>query len=57
MIPASGNGWFFAFGRVFAGKVAMGMKVHIMGPNYVLGGKKDLYTKSVQRTVIWLGKR
>jgi elongation factor 2 len=37
MFPASGKGWFFAFGRVFAGKVAMGMKVHIMGPNNVPG--------------------
>ncbi|CAK9199324.1 unnamed protein product [Sphagnum troendelagicum] len=54
MIPASDKGQFFAFGRVFAGKVAMGMKVQIMGPNYVPGGKKDLYTKSVQRTVIWM---
>jgi elongation factor 2 len=33
------------------------MKVRIMGPNYVPGGKKDLYTKSVQRTVIWMGRR
>jgi elongation factor 2 len=56
MIPASSKGWFFAFGRVFAGKVAMGMKVRIMGPNYVPGGKKDLYTKSVERTVIWMGR-
>jgi elongation factor 2 len=57
MIPASDKGWFFAFGQVFAGKVATGMKVRIMGPNYVPGGKKDLYTKSVQRTVIWVGRR
>jgi elongation factor 2 len=56
MIPASDKGQFFAFGRVFAGKVATGMKVHIMGPNYVPSGKKDLYTKSVQRTVIWVGR-
>ncbi len=34
----------------------MGMKVRIMGPNYVPGGKKDLYTKSVQRTLIWMGR-
>jgi elongation factor 2 len=57
MIPASDKGRFFAFGWVFAGKVATGMKVRIMGPNYVPGGKKDLYTKSVQRTVIWMGRR
>ncbi|KAL0284936.1 UNVERIFIED_CONTAM: Elongation factor 2 [Sesamum radiatum] len=57
MIPASDKGRFFAFGRVFAGKVSTGLKVRIMGPNYVPGEKKDLYVKSVQRTVIWMGKR
>jgi elongation factor 2 len=57
MIPASDKGRFFAFGRVFSGKVATGMKVRIMGPNYVPGQKKDLYVKSVQRTVIWMGKK
>ncbi|KAJ6419700.1 hypothetical protein OIU84_029759 [Salix udensis] len=48
---------FFAFGRVFSGKVTTGLKVRIMGPNYVPGEKKDLYVKSVQRTVIWMGKK
>ncbi|KAE9446346.1 hypothetical protein C3L33_21761, partial [Rhododendron williamsianum] len=57
MIPASDKGRFFAFGRVFAGKVSTGLKVRIMGPNYVPGEKKDLYVKSVQRTVIWMGKK
>ncbi|KAL0678938.1 hypothetical protein Bca4012_006919 [Brassica carinata] len=57
MIPASDKGRFFAFGRVFSGKVSTGMKVRIMGPNFVPGEKKDLYVKSVQRTVIWMGKR
>ncbi|KAG2679710.1 hypothetical protein I3843_11G064300 [Carya illinoinensis] len=57
MIPASDKGRFFAFGRVFAGKVSTGLKVRIMGPNFVPGEKKDLYVKSVQRTVIWMGKK
>ncbi|GJV68584.1 elongation factor 2 [Tanacetum coccineum] len=57
MIPASDKGRFFAFGRVFAGRVATGMKVRIMGPNYVPGDKKDLFVKAVQRTVIWMGKK
>ncbi|KAB2601929.1 elongation factor 2 [Pyrus ussuriensis x Pyrus communis] len=57
MIPASDKGRFFAFGRVFAGKVQTGLKVRIMGPNFVPGEKKDLYVKNVQRTVIWMGKR
>ncbi|KAG2591305.1 hypothetical protein PVAP13_5NG473100 [Panicum virgatum] len=57
MIPASDKGRFYAFGRVFSGTVATGTKVRIMGPNYVPGGKTDLYVKTVQRTVIWMGKR
>ncbi|KAL0320966.1 UNVERIFIED_CONTAM: Elongation factor 2 [Sesamum radiatum] len=57
MIPASDKGRFFAFGRVFSGRVSTGLKVRIMGPNYVPGEKKDLYVKSVQRTVIWMGKK
>jgi len=47
MIPTSDKGRFFAFGRVFAGKIGTGQKVRIMGSNYVPGEKKDLYTKSV----------
>ena len=57
MIPAQDKGRFFAFGRVFAGKVATGAKVRIMGPNYVPGTKKDLYIKTVQRTVLCMGRR
>jgi elongation factor 2 len=57
MIPSSDKGRFYAFGRVFSGKVSTGMKVRIMGPNYIPGEKKDLYVKSVQRTVIWMGKK
>lgn len=57
MIPASDKGRFFAFGRVFAGRASTGMKVRILGPNYVPGTKKDLYVKSIQRTVIWMGRK
>jgi elongation factor 2 len=57
MIPSSDKGRFFAFGRVFAGTVGTGMKVRIMGPNYVPGQKKDLYIKAVQRTVLCMGRR
>ncbi|KAK8712251.1 hypothetical protein V6N13_147492 [Hibiscus sabdariffa] len=57
MIPSSDKGRFFALGRVFSGKVSTGLKVRIMGPNYLPGEKKDLYVKSVQRTVIWMGKK
>jgi elongation factor 2 len=57
MIPASDKGRFFAFGRVFSGRASTGSKVRIMGPNYVPGTKKDLYVKSIQRTVIWMGRK
>merc|ERR1712216_726185 len=57
MIPTSDKGRFYAFGRVFSGKMATGHKVRIMGANYLPGEKKDLYTKSVQRTVLCMGRR
>merc|ERR1719342_533492 len=50
-------GRFFAFGRVFSGKIGTGMKARIMGPNYVPGGKTDLYEKSIQRTILMMGGR
>jgi elongation factor 2 len=40
------QGRFFAFGRVFSGTIAAGMKVRILGPNYIPGQKKDLYIKA-----------
>ena len=49
MIPASNEGRFFAFVHVFSGKVAAGLKVRTMGPNYLNtslpGQKKDLYVE------------
>ena len=38
-------------------QVQTGAKVRIMGPNYVPGQKKDLYVKTVQRTVLCMGRR
>lgn len=57
MVPTSDKGRFYAFGRVFAGKIATGQKVRIMGPNYVPGKKEDLYIKNVQRTVLMMGRK
>merc|ERR1711884_89743 len=57
MVPTSDKGRFYAFGRVFAGKVATGRKCRIMGPNYVPGKKEDLYEKSIQRTILMMGGR
>ncbi|XRB04818.1 elongation factor 2 [Pycnococcus provasolii] len=57
MIPAQDKGRFYAFGRVFGGKCCTGQKVRILGPNYVPGTKKDLYLKSIQRTVLCMGRK
>lgn len=56
MVPSSDKGRFFAFGRVFSGKCATGQKVRIMGPNYTPGKKEDLYQKSIQRTILMMGR-
>lgn len=49
MVPTADKGRFFAFGRVFSGTVATGMKCRIMGPNYIPNTKTDLYEKNIQR--------
>ncbi|MCK0538902.1 hypothetical protein MU846_14465, partial [Alcanivorax sp. CY1518] len=48
MVPTSDKGRFYAFGRVFSGKVSTGMKARIMGPNFTPGKKEDLYEKAIQ---------
>jgi elongation factor 2 len=55
MVPTSDKGRFYAFGRVFSGKIATGMKARIMGPNFVPGKKEDLYEKTIQRTILMMG--
>merc|ERR1719295_708473 len=57
MVPTSDKGRFYAFGRVYSGKIATGMKARIMGPNFVPGQKTDLYEKSIQRTILMMGGR
>ncbi len=49
MVPAGIGGQFYAFGRVFSGTVRMGEKVRIMGANYKVGEKSDLFVKPIQR--------
>jgi len=56
MVPTSDKGRFYAFGRVFSGRCCSGEKVRIMGPNYVPGKKEDLYEKSIQRTILMMGR-
>jgi elongation factor 2 len=57
MVPTSDKGRFFAFGRVFAGTIQSGQKIRILGPNYEVGKKEDLFLKSVQRVVIMMGRK
>jgi len=54
MVPTQDNSRFTAFGRVFSGKIKTGMKARIMGPNYVVGQKSDLYVKNIQRVQIMM---
>ncbi|PVZ96614.1 hypothetical protein BB558_007465 [Smittium angustum] len=56
MVPTSDKGRFYAFGRVFSGTVRSGQKVRIQGPNYVPGKKDDLFVKSIQRTILMMGR-
>jgi len=56
MVPSSDKGRFYAFGRVFSGKCGTGQKVRIMGPNFVHGKKEDLFLKSIQRTILMMGR-
>jgi len=56
MVPTSEKGRFYAFGRVFSGKVATGQTVRIQGPDYVPGKKADLFVKKIQRTVLMMGR-
>src|SRR5690606_21540094 len=56
MVPTNDKGRFYAFGRVFSGTIKTGQKARILGPNYEHGKKDDLFIKTVQRTVVMMGK-
>lgn len=56
MVPTSDKGRFYAFGRVFSGTISTGQKARIMGPNYQNGKKEDLYEKTIQRTILMMGR-
>jgi len=56
MVPATDKGRFYAFGRVFSGTVKSGPKIRIQGPNYIPGKKDDLFVKSIQRTILMMGR-
>ncbi|QQP53382.1 Uncharacterized protein FKW44_005849 [Caligus rogercresseyi] len=56
MVPTTDKGRFYAFGRVFSGRIGTGMKCRIMGPNYTPGKKEDLYEKPIQRSILMMGR-
>lgn len=56
MVPTNDKGRFYAFGRVFSGTIASGMKCRIMGPNFTPGKNEDLNVKPIQRTVLMMGR-
>jgi elongation factor 2 len=43
MVPTADKGRFFAFGRVFSGRARTDGKVRILGSNYEMGRKTDLF--------------
>merc|ERR1740123_2750836 len=51
MVPTSEKGRFYAFGRVFSGSIKTGQEIRILGPDFEMGKKKDLFVKKVQRTL------
>jgi len=57
MVPTPDKGRFYAFGRVFSGTLQSGMKVRILGANFEVGKKDDLYIKNIQRIVIMMGRK
>jgi len=57
MVPTADRTRFYAFGRVFSGTISTGQKVKIMGSNYTPGKKDDLYYKSIQITVLMMGRK
>ncbi|RMY02294.1 hypothetical protein D0867_11096 [Hortaea werneckii] len=47
---------WYAFGRVSSGTARSGTKVRIQCPSYVPGKKEDLFIKSIQRTILIMGR-
>jgi len=55
MIPQGNR--FTAYGRVFSGTVSTGMKVNVLGPNYIVGQKDDFFAqKAIRRVSIGMGQ-
>lgn len=56
MVPTVDRGRFYACGRVFRGAIATGQEVRTHGPHCYLGGEEDLIVRSIQRTVLMMGR-
>jgi len=54
MIPAANLKNFYAFGRVFSGTVSVGQKVQIMGSDYVVGEKNDVFFKNIRGVALMM---
>lgn len=54
--PGANSNRFFAFGRVFSGTVGSNKVRVITGLNYTPGDKEGVYIKTIQRTLIMMGK-
>jgi len=58
MIPVKpGSSHFYAFGRIFSGTMRSGVKLKIMGANYEVGSKRDLFYGSAQQVVTMMGSK
>ncbi|CAH2268322.1 jg5502 [Pararge aegeria aegeria] len=56
MVPTSDKGRFYAFGRVFSGKVITGQRVRVLGPNYQCDKKEDLYEETIEGAIVMMGR-
>lgn len=56
MMPLSLTGHIVAYVRKPIFFMHIYLQVRILGPNYVPGEKRDLWVKTVQRTVIPMGR-
>jgi elongation factor 2 len=52
MVPALPTSKFYAFGRVFSGSLSSTKKVIIMGPDYKVGSKADLFPNVNAKRVV-----
>lgn len=56
MVPTKDNSRFYAFGRVFSGRVKTGQKVRILGPEYTPENQKDVFVKPIQKVHVMMGR-